>query len=87
MNQRKRSRLAITECLAARTWLSVRMGSVRYFSVREAARLPDFPDEYEFSSVRGRRMMRQLGNAVPVRLAKVVASSVARTLLAMEGQG
>lgn len=54
-------------------------GSVRYFTVREAARLQTFPDDYTF---RGpwTEAMRQLGNAVPVRLAEVVARSVAGTL-------
>jgi len=61
-------------------------GSVRYFTAREAARLQTFPDDYTF---RGpwTEAMRQLGNAVPVRLAEVVAGSVARTLLINEGQG
>jgi DNA (cytosine-5)-methyltransferase 1 len=55
-------------------------GSVRYFTVREAARLQTFPDDYTF---RGpwTEAMRQLGNAVPVRLAEVVARSVAETLV------
>lgn len=54
-------------------------GSVRYFTVREAARLQTFPDDYNF---RGSwtEAMRQLGNAVPVRLAEVVANSVAKAL-------
>lgn len=61
-------------------------GSVRYFTVREAARLQTFPDDYIF---RGpwTEAMRQLGNAVPVRLAETVARSVAQTLLMKEGQG
>lgn len=54
-------------------------GSVRYFTVREAARLQTFPDEFEFCGVWSENM-RQLGNAVPVRLAEVVASSVASAL-------
>lgn len=58
-------------------------GSVRYFTVREAARLQTFPDDYIFRGAWS-EAMRQLGNAVPVRLAGVVAGSVAKTLLAKE---
>lgn len=58
-------------------------GSVRYFTVREAARLQTFPDEYEFHGSWS-QTMRQLGNAVPVRLAQVVAESVASSLEACE---
>jgi DNA (cytosine-5)-methyltransferase 1 len=56
-------------------------GSVRYFSVREAARLQGFPDEYEFpSSVPWSEAMRQLGNAVPLPLAFAFGSALAKTL-------
>jgi DNA (cytosine-5)-methyltransferase 1 len=50
-------------------------GRVRYFTVRESARLQTFPDDYVF---RGSwtESMRQLGNAVPVALARIVADSV-----------
>ncbi len=61
-------------------------GSVRYFTVREAARLQTFPDDYIFHGAWS-EAMRQLGNAVPVRLAEVVASSVAKTLLSLKGEG
>ena len=54
-------------------------GSARYFTVREAARLQTFPDDYVFCGA-WTEAMRQLGNAVPVRLAETVAKSVARTL-------
>ena len=54
-------------------------GTVRYFTVRESARLQTFPDEYEFHGSWS-QTMRQLGNAVPVKLAEVVASSVAASL-------
>jgi DNA (cytosine-5)-methyltransferase 1 len=50
-------------------------GSVRYFTVRESARLQTFPDEFLFHGS-WTETMRQLGNAVPVELAHVVASSV-----------
>jgi DNA (cytosine-5)-methyltransferase 1 len=56
-------------------------GSVRYFTVREAARLQTFPDDYIFRGA-WTEAMRQLGNAVPVRLAEVVARSVASSLRA-----
>lgn len=44
-------------------------GTVRYFSIREAARLQGFPDDFEFP-VSWTESMRQLGNAVPVDLSK-----------------
>jgi len=50
-------------------------GSVRYFTVREAARLQTFPDRYRLHGPWS-EAMRQLGNAVPVMLAQIVASSV-----------
>ncbi len=50
-------------------------GTVRYFTVRESARLQTFPDNYEFQGSWS-EAMRQLGNAVPVKLAQAVADSV-----------
>lgn len=55
-------------------------GSVRYFTVRESARLQTFPDGYDFHGS-WTEAMRQLGNAVPVALGRIVASSVAEHLL------
>ncbi|KAF3984390.1 MAG: DNA (cytosine-5-)-methyltransferase [Methylococcales symbiont of Hymedesmia sp. n. MRB-2018] len=49
--------------------------SIRYFTVREAARIQTFPDDYHISGVWS-ECMRQIGNAVPVSLAEVVAHSV-----------
>ncbi|MBL9084787.1 MAG: DNA cytosine methyltransferase [Planctomycetales bacterium] len=48
-------------------------GSVRYFSVRECARIQTFPDDWEILGS-WTESMRQLGNAVPVKLAEVVAN-------------
>ena len=59
-------------------------GSVRYFTVREAARLQTFPDDFIFRGA-WTEAMRQLGNAVPVRLAEAIARSVAQQLMMMEG--
>lgn len=50
-------------------------GEVRYFSVRESCRLQAFPDEYVFEGS-WTENMRQLGNAVPVKLGEVVLRSV-----------
>ncbi len=52
---------------------------VRYFSVRESARIQTFPDNWKFLGS-WTESMRQLGNAVPVRLAHAVAASVAGKL-------
>ncbi|HTU09725.1 MAG TPA: DNA cytosine methyltransferase [Allosphingosinicella sp.] len=54
-------------------------GTVRYFTVRESARLQTFPDDYELHGSWS-EAMRQLGNAVPVELARVIASDVASRL-------
>lgn len=50
-------------------------GTVRYFSVRESARLQTFPDNYIFQGAWS-EAMRQLGNAVPVQLANVIAGDL-----------
>lgn len=57
-------------------------GRVRYFTVREAARIQTFPDSY---SINGSwtESMRQLGNAVPVDLANIVGRDIKRKLLAI----
>jgi DNA (cytosine-5)-methyltransferase 1 len=57
--------------------------TVRYFTVREAARLQTFPDEYEFHGSWG-QAMKQLGNAVPVTLAEVIARSVVASLISVK---
>ena len=55
-------------------------GDVRYFTVREAAAIQTFPKRFLFSSSWSENM-RQIGNAVPVQLAKTLADSIAKTLI------
>lgn len=54
-------------------------GTVRYLTVREAARVQTFPDDFVFVGAWG-EAMRQIGNAVPVVLAQAVARSIASAL-------
>jgi DNA (cytosine-5)-methyltransferase 1 len=46
-------------------------GSVRYFSLRESARLMGLPDDYSFPRS-WTESMRQMGNAVPVQLGEAI---------------
>jgi DNA (cytosine-5)-methyltransferase 1 len=56
-------------------------GSVRYFTVRESARLQTYPDSFQFHGAWS-EAMRQIGNAVPVDLAYVVGHKIAQRLRA-----
>lgn len=58
-------------------------GEVRYFTVRESARLQTFPDDYYFCGS-WTESMRQIGNAVPVELARTVAKDVKEHLIQHE---
>ena len=49
--------------------------TIRYYTVRESARIQTFPDDYCFSAS-WTESMRQIGNAVPVKLATAIGSSV-----------
>lgn len=53
--------------------------SVRYFTIRECARLQEFPDDFVFHGAWG-RIIKQLGNAVPTGLAQSVAGSIFNAL-------
>ncbi|MBV5297304.1 MAG: DNA (cytosine-5-)-methyltransferase [Rhodoferax sp.] len=54
-------------------------GSVRYLTVFEAKRIQTFPDDYVIGGAWG-EAMRQIGNAVPVRLAQTIGQHLAQTL-------
>ncbi len=54
-------------------------GAVRYFTIRESARLQTFPDSFVFPNS-WTESMRQIGNAVPVALAETIARQLKTTI-------
>ena len=61
-------------------------GTQRYYTVRESARIQTFPDDYLFHGS-WTESMRQIGNAVPVQLAKIIGDSVYQQLERVEVDG
>ena len=55
--------------------LALPNGAVRYFTIRESARLQTFPDSFVFPNS-WTESMRQIGNAVPVLLAETLAKKL-----------
>ena len=58
-------------------------GVVRYYTLREMARVQSFPDEHYFVGSRS-NVIRQIGNAVPPALAAAVAAPLVRLLCSAE---
>ena len=58
-------------------------GSVRYFTIRESARLMGLPDDYAFPRSWS-ESMRQMGNAVPVQLGESVGEWLAEQVQAVK---
>ena len=59
--------------------LNPTVDNVRSITVREAARLQSFPDDYFFEGSRSAAFM-QIGNAVPVIMAQKIAEAIKNQL-------
>ena len=58
-------------------------GAIRYFTIRECARLQTFPDDYAFVGT-WKSLVRQVGNAAPVLVVERLARSIGEHLVASE---
>ena len=56
-----------------------RRGAVRYFTIREMARLQGLPDAFEIEGS-WKAPIKQLGNAVPVHVGRVFGKAIVRTI-------
>jgi DNA (cytosine-5)-methyltransferase 1 len=59
-------------------------GTVRYFTIRECARLQTFPDIFQFTGPWSEKV-RQIGNAVPCLLAETILRSMQEALKKQSG--
>lgn len=59
------------------------LAQARTFTVREAARIQSFPDDFVFEGSRGEKF-KQIGNAVPVLFAEALAKSIKNNLEDLE---
>jgi hypothetical protein len=62
----------------------VRSDLLRELSARDLARLQTFPDDWAFAGPPDEQL-RQIGNAVPVEMARVLTAAIAESLSARDG--
>ena len=65
--------------MALDTYSHIHPWEPRGISVREAARIQSFPDDYEFKSNMG-EAFKQIGNSVPPLMAKAIAETLKQVL-------
>jgi DNA (cytosine-5)-methyltransferase 1 len=70
---------SITAHIAKDGYWYIHPSQHRTLSIREAARVQTFPDDFRFAGTQTHRY-RQIGNAVPVRLGRAVGESILETL-------
>ncbi len=75
----KTLKAGVNGCPGGENMIVTDCGSVRYYTVREAARLQCFPDHYFFYGSRT-ACMRQIGNAVPVLLGRLLLERLSGAL-------
>jgi DNA (cytosine-5)-methyltransferase 1 len=79
-----------TQCLGIGNGRFGHPNQNRAISIREAALLQTFPKTFRFVAptepVRGKRVARHIGNAVPVKLSRVIARTIKRHLAAVSAQ-
>ena len=69
----------------AKLW-RIKASQLRPFTAREYARLQTFPDDWIFTGNNKRELQLQIGNAVPVIFAKIIALKVREALECLDGR-
>lgn len=63
----------------------IHVNKQRRLSVREVARIQTFPDDFIFTGTK-EKMYRQIGNAVPVKFAELIAKGIVKKLREVENE-